>query len=353
MKKESKRLFIKSFLCLAIIGFSFILVFLYAGGEKGKKTAKSDLDFEPAYLKLHRSGELKRRAEDLWNIIKSCRLCPRQCRVNRLAGEKGFCQATSQLIVSSYRPHFGEEKPLVGKGGSGTIFFSHCGLRCVFCINWQISQGGVGKPTSIEGLAQMMLDLQKMGCHNINVVTPDHYVPHIILALDIAAAKGLSLPLVYNSCGWVNSDVLKKLDGIVDIYLPDFKYWDSEMAAKYAEMHLQGAKNYAESTREAILEMHRQVGVAKPAKDGLVYRGLMIRHLVMPNRVAGTKEIIEWISQNLPKETYVNIMQQYTPTHRAFEYPEISRRITREEFEEAVRWVKEAGLTNPDIQGWR
>jgi len=351
MKKESKRRFIKSCLCLAIIGFSLILVSLYAGCEKEKQTAKIDSDFEPAYLKLHRSGELKRKAEELWNIMKSCRLCPRQCGVNRLAGEKGFCQTTSQLVVSSYHPHFGEERPLVGRGGSGAIFFTNCGLRCVFCINWEISQGGTGKPTSIEELAQMMLALQKMGCHNINLVTPTHYSSHILLALDIAAGKGLRLPLVYNTCGWERVEILKKLDGVVDIYLPDFKYWDSEMAAKYAGIHLRGAKNYAEFTREAILEMHRQVGVAKPGKDGLVHRGLMIRHLVMPNKVAGTKEIIEWISQNLPKETYVNIMQQYTPTHKAFEYPEISRRITREEFEEAIRWVKESGLTNPDIQG--
>lgn len=351
MKKESKRRFIKFCLCLAIIGFSLILGPLYAGCKKGKETAKMSSDFEPAYLKLYRTGELKRRGEELWNTMQNCRLCPRMCGVNRLAGEKGFCQASSRLIVSSYHPHFGEEKPLVGKRGSGTIFFSNCGLRCVFCINWKISQGGMGKSVSIEELAEMMLTLQKMGCHNINVVTPDHYVPHIILALNIAAAKGLRLPLVYNSCGWINLDVLKKLDGIVDIYLPDFKYWDSDRAAKYAEIHLRGAKNYAKFTRKTILEMHRQVGVAKPAKDGLIYKGLMIRHLVMPNRVAGTKEIIEWIAKNLPKDTYFNLMQQYTPTHQAHKYPEIFRRITQEEFEEAVKWAKEAGLTNLDIQG--
>jgi len=348
MKEPLRKRFISLGFCLAMAG----LLFLVFSGCRDKAKSVSwdtDLDFEPAYLKLHRTGELKKRAEALWNIMKSCSLCPRQCGVNRLAGEKGFCQATSQLVVSSYHPHFGEERPLVGKRGSGTIFFTNCGLRCVFCINWEISQGGMGKPTSIEELAQMMLALQKMGCHNINVVTPTHYSAHILLALDIAASKGLRLPLVYNTCGWERAEILKMLDGIVDIYLPDFKYWDS----KFAEIHLRGAKNYAEFTREAILEMLRQVGVAKPAKDGLMYRGLMIRHLVMPNRVAGTKEIIEWIAQNLPKDTYLNIMQQYTPTHKAFEYPEISRRITQEEFAEAVRWAKEAGLTNLDIQGWR
>jgi len=349
MKEPLRKGFIFLGFCLAMAG----LLFMLFSGCRDKAESVSwdtDLDFEPAYLKLHRTGELKKRAEVLWNIMKSCKLCPRMCGANRLAGEKGFCQATSKLFVDSYRPHFGEERPLVGRGGSGTIFFTNCGLRCVFCINWQISQGGMGKPTSIEELAEMMLKLQKMGCHNINLVTPTHYSPQILLALDIAASKGLRLPLVYNTCGWERVEILKMLDGIIDIYLPDFKYWDSETAAKYAEIHLRGAKNYAEFTREAILEMHRQVGVAKPAKNGLVYRGLMIRHLVMPNRVAGTKEIIEWIAQNLPKDTYLNIMQQYTPTHKAFEYPEISRRITQEEFEEAVKWAKEAGLTNLDIQ---
>ena len=325
MKESLRKRFIFWGFCLAMAGLLFML---FSGCNDKAKSVSWDtkLDFEPAYLKLHRTGELKKRAEELWNIMKSCRLCPRQCGANRLAGEKGFCQATSQLFVASYHPHFGEERPLVGRGGSGTIFFTNCGLRCVFCINWQISQGGEGKATSIEELAEMMLRLQKIECHNINLVTPTHYSPHILLALDIAASKGLRLPLVYNTCGWERLEILKKLDGVIDIYLPDFKYWDGKMAVK----HLSAAETYPEITKQALLEMHRQVGVAKPAKDGLMYRGLMIRHLVMPNRVAGTKEIIEWIAQNLPKDTYLNIMQQYTPAHKAFEYPEISRRITQE-----------------------
>jgi len=192
-----------------------------------------------------------------------------------------------------------------------------------------------------------MLHLQKIGCHNINVVTPTHYSPHIVLALDIAVARGLRLPLVYNTCGWERIEILKKLDGIVDIYLPDFKYSDGKMAAKYSS----AAETYPEITKAALLEMHRQVGVAKPAGDGLIYRGLMIRHLVMPNRVSGAKEVIEWIAQNLPKDTYLNIMSQYTPMYKAFEYSEISRRITRREYQEVVEWAKEAGLTNLDIQG--
>jgi len=304
--------------------------------------------FEPAYLNLQRSGELKKRGAELWNIMERCKLCPRACGINRLDGEKGFCQASAQLEISAYHPHFGEEKSLVGKGGSGTIFFTNCGLRCVFCINWEISQGGMGSSRQIEDLAEMMLQLQKKGCHNINVVTPTHYSPHIVRAVDKAAGKGLRLPIVYNTCGWESTEILEKLDGIVDIYLPDFKYSDGSMAARYSS----GAESYPEITKAALLEMHRQVGIAKPAPDGLMYRGLMIRHLVMPNEVSGTKKVIKWIAENLPQDTYFNIMSQYRPMYKAFDYPEISRKITRTEYDEAVRWAREAGLTNLDIQGY-
>ena len=323
--------------------------------------------FEPAYLRLHRSGELKRRGEELWKLMRPCKLCQRTCGVDRLDGKAGFCQATSQLEISSWQRHFGEEKPLVGKGGSGTIFFTHCGLRCVFCINHEISLEGKGIPISIEDLAQIMLMLQRWGCHNINVVTPTHYSPHIVLSLDIAAAKGLRLPLVYNTCGWERLEILEKLDGIVDIYLPDFKYASGDMAVKYSTCvppdikyaHSEVGKRYSpteaypELTKMALLEMHRQVGVGKPASDGLTYRGLMIRHLVMPSSVSGTKEVIGWIARNLPKDTYLNIMSQYTPMYKAHEYPEIARRITREEYSEAIQAAKEAGLTNVEIQGYR
>jgi len=352
MKQPRRQFIIKSCFYLVTSGFSSAFICLCAGCKKTVRTAKTAADFEPAYLRLHKSKELKKRAEELWNIMKSCEICPRKCGTNRLDGDEGFCQASSQLEIAAYHPHFGEEKPLVGKGGSGTIFFTNCSLRCVFCINWDISQGGKGSPRTIEELAQMMLSLQEMGCHNINFVTPDHYVPHILLAVDIAAGKGLRLPLVYNTCGWMNPEIAKKLDGIIDIYLPDFKYSYGKMAAKYSS----GAQSYPEAAKAALLEMHRQVGVAKPAGDGLIYRGLMIRHLVMPNNVAGTKEVIEWIATNLPKDTYLNIMSQYTPMYKAFEYPEISRRITREEYNQAVKWAKKAGLTNLDIQGhplWR
>lgn len=305
-------------------------------------------DFEPAYLKLHRSGELKQRGGLLWTMMEKCELCPRMCGVNKLKGQKGFCNSSSRLEISSYHPHFGEEKPLVGKGGSGTIFMTNCSLRCVFCINWEISQGGEGLVRSIGEFADMMLTLQGRGCPNINIVTPTHYSPHILLALDRAAAKGLKVPIVYNTCGWERVEILKILDGIVDIYLPDFKYSDPEKAAKYSA----GANSYPEVTRKAILEMHRQVGVAKPAGNGIMQRGLMIRHLVMPNNVSGTKEVIEWIASNLPKDTYLNLMSQYRPMYKASQYQEINRRITRQEYTEAVRYAQNAGLTNLEIQGY-
>lgn len=369
MKLQSKRQFIKSCFCLAVSGFGSFFLSINAACNKGKKEGhlpeepldqknkqgsanegekKMGADFEPAYMSLHRSGELKRRGKELWDIMESCTLCPRECHTNRLGGKRGFCQASSQLEVSSYHPHFGEERPLVGQGGSGTIFFTNCALRCVFCINWEISQGGMGEVRSVEDLADMMLDLQRIGCHNINVVTPTHYAPHILLALDIAAGKGLKLPLVYNTCGWERLEIFKKLDGIVDIYLPDFKYFDNDMASKYSSK----ADTYPEMTKASLLEMNRQVGVAKPPPDGIMQRGLMIRHLVMPNRVGGTKGVIEWIAENLPRDTYINIMSQYTPVFKAKEYPKIARRITKEEYRETLLWAKEAGLTNVDVQGY-
>jgi putative pyruvate formate lyase activating enzyme len=310
---------------------------------------KRGREFEPPYLDMHRNGTLKQRGEEMWDIMKRCQLCPRQCGVNKLKGERGFCEANAQLEISAYAPHHGEEKPLRGTGGSGTIFMTNCGLRCVFCINWEISQGGRGFNRSIREMAGMMLDLQKRGCHNINFVTPTHYSPHILKAVDIAAGKGLRIPLVYNTCGWERVEILKKLAGIVDIYLPDFKYADAEMADKYSS----GADSYPEITKKALLEMNRQVGVAKPAEDGLMYRGLMIRHLVMPNRVSGSKKVIEWIADNLPKDTYVNLMSQYRPHYKADEFSEINRRITRTEYGEVIYWAKEAGLTNLEIQGYR
>lgn len=263
-----------------------------------------------------------------------------------MGGEEGFCGASSELIISSAHPHHGEERPLSGRSGSGTVFFSHCALRCVFCINWEISHGGEGAERSIEELADMMLELQRIGCHNINLVTPTHYSPHILLALDIAASNGLSLPLVYNTCGWERLEILKILDGVVDIYLPDFKYYNGKMSAKYSA----GAGDYPEVAMKALIEMNRQVGVARPGSGGLITRGLMIRHLVMPEDVSGTEDVMAWIGSNLPKDTYVNVMSQYRPVFKAYDYPEISRRLYASEFRRAVEWARKAGLTNLDIQ---
>ena len=365
MDDESRRHFLRTCLCLALAGCGAPLFSLCQGCSDDKRAlgpvqpeahsrepklaANIGAEFEPAYLRLHRSGELKRRGEYLRERMKKCDLCPRECGAQRLDGQKGFCGSDAQLVASSYHAHFGEEACLVGRGGSGTVFLTHCSLRCVFCINWEISQGGHGTAVSIDDLAAMMLALQAKGCHNVNLVTPTHYSPHILLAVDKAAAKGLRVPLVWNTCGWEKVEILKTLDGAVDVYLPDFKYADGTMAEKYSS----GARDYPEITRAALMEMNRQVGVARPAPDGLLYRGVIIRHLVMPNRVAGTKKVVDWIAANLPKDTFVNLMSQYTPTYRAHDYPEIERRITNREYEEAINWARAAGLTNLDIQGPR
>lgn len=311
--------------------------------------AAIDPGFEPGYVRLHRSGDLKRRADELWGRMSRCRLCPRECGAARLAGATGECGASAELRIASYHPHFGEERPLVGRAGSGTVFLSHCNLRCVFCINWPINHQGQGDRREIEELAAMMLRLQDQGCHNINVVTPTHYAAHVLRALDRAAGRGLRLPVVYNTSGWERADVLPLLDGVVDIYLPDFKYSDPAMANRYSS----GARSYPQVTRAALLEMYRQVGTAVPAADGLMYRGLMVRHLVLPNDVSGTKGVLDWIAASLPRDTYVNLMAQYRPAHRAREYPALSRALTRQEYDQAVVWAREAGLTRVDIQGWR
>jgi putative pyruvate formate lyase activating enzyme len=315
------------------------------------KSGTTSPDFEPAYLALHRTGELARRAEALWTVMEECRLCPRECGVNRLAGERGICRAPgAEPMVSSFLPHFGEERPLVGEGGSGTVFLTHCSLRCVFCQNWEISHLGRGNSSSIEELAGMMLTLQNMGCHNINLVTPTHYSAAIVKAIDKAAKKGLRLPIVYNTSGYERLEILRLLDGIVDIYLPDFKYGDKEMSAKYSA----DAEDYPDITKSAILEMHRQVGTARPARNGIMQRGVMIRHLVMPNDASGSESIMAWIGENLPKDTYVNIMAQYHPAYKAYDYPEIARRITTKEYNAIIEKAETIGLTNLDIKeyGW-
>ncbi len=346
MRELSRRSFVGSVSSAAAVSVTPSFGPLLSGcRQRGR--ARTDPDFEPGYLELHRTGELQRRGEELWEIMESCSLCPRQCDARRLDGEPGFCGSTSQLETAAFHPHIGEEDSLVGDFGSGTVFFSNCNLRCVFCINWEISQGDAGNVTSLESFAGMMMQLQGMGCHNINIVTPSHYSPHVVLGLDIAASRGLRVPLVYNTNGWERLEIMQKLDGVVDIYLPDFKYAESAMASRFSS----GADSYSEVTKAALLEMHRQVGVAKPADDGLMYRGLMIRHLVMPNDVGGSKQVMSWIAENLPLDTYVNIMSQYRPMHKASEYPEIDRPINRREYREVVELAQQRGLTNLDVQG--
>ena len=315
----------------------------------GGSTPPVDGAFVPAYLELHESGELAERARQLWSMMEACNLCPRNCGVNRLAGAQGFCRAPgSDLVIASVQPHFGEERPLVGQGGSGTIFFSHCNLRCVFCQNYQISILGRGNRVSIEQLATAMLQLQAFGAHNINVVTPTHYSPHIVAAIDIAAGRGLRLPIVWNTSGWERVEVLRLLDGIVDIYLPDMKFASGAESRQFA-----GAPSYPEDTRLAVLEMHRQVGVAHPNAKGVVNRGLMIRHLVMPDSASGSKEVLDWIAANLPTDTYINIMEQYSPHYEAFNHPRIARRITSEEYQRVVDHAHHLGLSNLDSRAAR
>jgi putative pyruvate formate lyase activating enzyme len=306
--------------------------------------SKAGESWEPAYKKLDREGKFGQRIKEAYALFENCCLCPRECGVNRIKGDIGFCRAPVKPVVYGAHPHFGEEMPLVGQGGSGTIFFSNCNLRCIFCQNWPISHEGEGKVIRDEDVADMMMNLQKMGCHNINLVTPTHVMPNIVNATRIALNKGLNLPLVYNTSGYERIEILKILDGIVDIYMPDMKYMDPDKAAKYSA----GASDYPEVTKKAIVEMQRQVGQLMVDSRGVALRGLLIRHLVMPNRVAGTEKFVQWVAETLPKSTYVNIMPQYRVEYKAFEHPEIARGITVQEFLEAMDWAEKYGLTNLD-----
>lgn len=300
--------------------------------------------FRPAYIDLYDRGELKERVERALNLLSECQVCPRVCKAKRLDDEKtGTCKLGRFAIVSSFGPHFGEERPLVGYYGSGTIFFARCNLRCIFCQNYDISQLGYGEEVTPKELAGMMLSLQRSGCHNINFVTPSHVVPQILEALSIAIPQGLSVPLVYNTSGYDSLETLKLLDGVVDIYMPDLKYSSNQTAAK-----LSRARNYPEVAREAIREMHRQVGDLKLDGRGIAIRGLLVRHLVLPENLAGTKEVAKFISEEISKETYVNVMDQYRPCYLAHKVPALRRRIMAKEYHEAVRAFLSAGVTRLD-----
>ncbi len=306
----------------------------------------------PAYLKLVAEGVLSERVAQAQEILKSCRLCPRECKVNRAAGEKGYCRTGRQAVVSSYSPHFGEEDPLVGQGGSGTIFFTNCNLLCLFCQNYEISHLGEGQEVSAEKLAKFMLALQSLGCHNINFVTPTHVVPQIIEALPLAIAGGLHVPLVYNTGGYDSLETLMLLDGLIDIYMPDLKFMDEEVAYKFCR-----ARDYPQRAKEAIKEMHRQVGDLIINEKGLAERGLLIRHLVMPGGLGGTRTAMRFLAQEISPHTYVNIMAQYRPCGEAHKFPPLNRRLTSAEYEEAVNMALAEGIRRLDqrrgIRIWR
>jgi putative pyruvate formate lyase activating enzyme len=296
-----------------------------------------------AYQELYQSGELQERIERARAILECCELCPRHCRVNRLQGETGICRTANEAAVSSYGPHFGEEAPLVSSQGSGTIFFTHCNLRCMFCQNYTISQLGDGRPASKGEIARMMLSLQQRGCHNINFVSPTHVVPQILEALQVAAGLGLSIPLVYNSGGYDSVETLKLLDGIVDIYMPDMKYSDDINARRFS-----GVKEYPAMNQAAVKEMHRQVGDLDLDEQGVAKRGLLVRHLVLPNGIAGTEGVVRFLAQEISPNTYLNVMAQYYPSHRAFKIPALSRPLAREEFAQAVKLARQYGLERLD-----
>ncbi len=298
---------------------------------------------EPVYRRARRSGQLRQRVREAREHLAACTLCPRRCGVNRLEGERGVCGAGRLATVSSAGPHFGEEAPLVGTHGSGTVFFGHCNLRCLFCQNFEISHLGEGREIDAGELAECMLALQRQGCHNINWVTPSHVVPQALAALEPAVAGGLAVPIVYNSSGYDGLEALRLLDGVVDIYMPDFKFWDPEVGR-----NLCAAADYPEVARKAVLEMHRQVGDLEIDEAGLARRGLLVRHLVMPGGMAGTRQVMEFLAREVSGRTYVNVMSQYRPCGRAAEVPGIDVAVTAADYHRAVAETLAAGITRLD-----
>ena len=301
--------------------------------------------FQSGYINLYKTGKLRERIEKAQNLLKQCRICPRRCKVNRFENKLGVCKVGRLPKVSSYNPHFGEELPLVGMHGSGTIFVTSCNLGCVFCQNYEISHLGEGFEVSSERFAQMMIELQNMGCHNINFVTPTHVVPQILEALLIAVREGLKIPLVYNTGGYDLVETLQLLEGVFDIYMPDFKFSDSEVAARLCK-----ARDYPQVAMKAIKEMHRQVGGLVVDERGIAERGLIVRHLIMPNGLAGTRKVMQFLAQEISSNTYVNIMDQYRPCGLAHKYPEINRRISCDEYENALQIAREEGIHRLDSE---
>lgn len=297
----------------------------------------------PAYLNSYQNGGLEKIIEQGFSMLECCCLCPRKCKVNRLKNKRGFCKTGLKPMVCSFLAHHGEEPPISGTSGSGTIFFTNCNMGCVYCQNYEFSQLGQGREVDFEELAGFLLELQKLGCHNINLVTPTHVMPQILKALKIAISKGLKIPLVYNTGGYELPEIIKVLDGIVDIYLPDMRYVDEEMSVKYS-----CAPDYPEYNRNSVKEMHRQVGIAKMDNEGIMRSGLVIRHLVLPNNTSGTEKIMKFIAEEVSPDTYISLMSQYLPYYKAPEFKDISRRLLMKEYEEAREIMQEYGLSN----GW-
>jgi putative pyruvate formate lyase activating enzyme len=314
---------------------------------------RSSPPFSPAYLTLLQSGALQQRANTAWRHMEDCDLCARYCHINRLLSIEGaVCRTGARARVHGFGPHHGEEDPLRGRHGSGTIFFSWCNLRCVFCQNWEVSQQGVGRDVEPEELAGMMLALQRQGCHNINLVSPSHVVAQIIHAVAIAAPQGLRLPLVYNSGGYDSPEALALLDGIVDIYMPDMKYGDSRLARRYSKV-----RDYVEVNRAAVREMHRQVGDLRLDNQGTAQRGLLVRHLVLPGDIAGSERVLAFLAQEISPHTYLNLMDQYYPCYRADGYPPLQHRLSADEYRHARALAARFGLQRLDRHqrgaGWR
>jgi len=300
-------------------------------------------NFVPAYRKSYEKGLFPDIIQKANDMLESCTVCPRDCGVDRTQDEKGFCEAGYLPEVSSYAPHFGEESPLVGHQGSGTIFLTHCNLGCLFCQNYSISHAGEGRKIPIQKLAKVMVELQRLGCHNINFVSPTHFVPQILESLPQAIGMGLDVPLVYNTGGYDSVETLRLLDGVFDIYMPDFKYTKWEISEKYSQ-----APDYPLIAKQAIKEMFRQVGDLQIDEQGIAFCGLLVRHLVLPAGLAGTRDAMRFLATELSQNTYVNIMDQYYPCGNIPLDSPLRRRITSEEYNESIAIAKEEGITRLD-----
>jgi putative pyruvate formate lyase activating enzyme len=300
-------------------------------------------EFVPSYRNILNTGELASRVSEAYEHLSICDVCAWECPVDRRAGKIGVCRTGINARVSSYGPHMGEEDPLRGWRGSGTIFFTRCNLRCQYCQNHDISQTDTGDEAEPETIAGMMLELQTLGCHNINFVSPSHVVPQIMAAVLIAAQAGLRIPLVYNTGGYDSMAMLKLLDGVIDIYMPDMKYSDPEIARRYSKI-----RNYPQINQAAVKEMHRQVGDLQVDDRGVAQRGLLVRHLVLPDSIAGTEEIVKFLSDEISPDTYLNLMDQYRPAYKAHLYPELNRRLTSQEYQAAVQAALSTGLRRLD-----